>query len=347
VIVNADQPLPNVSIIIPFLNEEAHLALCLEAVLAQTYPPARLEILLADGGSTDGSRQIADAFSRRDERIHVLDNPQRTAAGGMNAGLAQAGGEIILRVDGHTLIAPSYAESCVRLLTERPDIGNVGGLFAPIGETLAGQAIALALRSPFSMGGSPSRYTPRPRAVDTVYLGAFRRRDLEQLGSFEAALGANEDYEFNYRLRRAGWIIWCDPALRSQTYTRRSFGGLARQYRRYGFWKARVIRLHPDSALPRHLAAPLALLALLAGAALAALGIWLPLLVMLAVYAGAALAASWQVGRSQGRAAALTPLVFVVMHAAWAIGNLVGMASALWTPRPVPANPPNGEQRSS
>lgn len=344
--VNAEQPLPTVSVIIPFLNEEAHLALCLEAVLAQTYPPARMEILLTDGGSTDRSRQIAEEFGRRDGRIRVLENPQRNAAGGMNVGLDAAGGDIILRVDAHTLIAPDYAARCIGWLAQKPEIGDAGGPFDAIGETVVGQAIALALRSPFSMGGSPFRYATRPRGVDTVYLGAYRRHDLTRVGRFDATLGANEDYEFNYRLRRAGWVIWCDPDVRSQTFARRSWGALGQQYLRYGFWKARVIRLHPDSALPRHLVAPAALLALAAGIVLAACGVWLPLLVMLAGYAGLTLTASLRAGRAGGWPAALLPAAFVVMHGCWGVGFLAGVAPALWARRPAAAHTPDGEQRS-
>jgi len=330
--------LPFVSVIIPFLDEEAYLPGCLESVLAQSYPLERLEIVTIDGGSADGSRRVVEEFCRHDPRIRLLVNPRRYAAAGLNVGLREARGEIVLRVDAHAVIAPDYVEKSVRLLQERPELGDAGGPLRPIGETAIGQAIALALRSPFSMGGSPFRYATRPRPVDTVYLGAYRRCDLDRVGQFDEALGANEDYELNYRRRSAGWLIWCDPAIHSQTYTRRRLGELAWQYLRYGFWKARVAWLHPRSVRPRHLVAPLFVLALGAGVAAAVLGIWQPLAALAASYAGVNLYASW---RSVRRSAVVTtevvtipprnwlPLVFAVMHLCWGIGFLAGIVPAL------------------
>ena len=318
---------PLVSIIIPFLDEEDYLPACLDSLLAQTYPAERIEVLAIDGGSRDGSRQVVGEYASRDARIALYDNPRRNAAGGLNVGLERAAGEIVLRVDAHAAIAPDYVARCVSLLQERPEIGNVGGPLRPVGETLAGRAIALALESPFSMGGSPFRYASAPCLVDTVYLGAYRRRDLARVGRFNDALHANEDYEFNYRLRRAGLHIWCDPAIRSRTYTRRTLTGLAWQYLRYGYWKARVALLWPRSLRARHLAAPAFLLVVIL---CAALRLWLPLGLLAGAYAAANLSYTWRAGRRSGAAAAwLTPLVFAVMHTCWAAGFLAGLAPAL------------------
>ena len=322
---------PLVSILIPFLNEARYLARCLRSIQAQTYPVEQLEIIAADGGSTDRSREVIEEFVRDDPRIRLVDNPGRTAAAGLNAGLQHARGELILRVDAHCAIAPDYVERCVEILASRPDVGDVGGPIQPVGETLAGKAIALALRSPFSMGGSPFRYATEPRPVDTVYLGAYRRRDIDAIGGFRSDLAANEDYEFNCRLRAAGFIIWCDPAIRTHTYTRRTLPALIRQYLGYGYWKARLARLQPRCVRPRHLAAPACAGLLLADALLAAAGgpAW-PLLTLLAGYLATNLWFTARVSRFREPAWPLTPLVFGLMHLSWGLAFLAGLLA----PRP-------------
>jgi len=324
-----DRPL--VSIIIPFLNEEEYLPRCLESIQAQSYPRERMEIIAADGGSVDDSRAVIEQFSANDDRILLVDNPLHTAAAGLNIGLEHARGEIILRVDAHSIISHDYIEQCASILEARPEIGDVGGVLRPIGETCAGKAISAALQSPFSMGGSPSRYTTQPAEMDTVYLGAYRRRDIDAIGPFRAELRANEDYEFNYRLRSAGLNIWCDPAIKSETFTRSTLRALASQYLRYGYWKARIIRIHPRSIRVRHLAAPAFVLALLGSLLMLGAGLaWEPFAVITASYAAGNLYFSWRSGRSKGDASVLLiPLVFAIMHICWGVGFLAGVLPAL------------------
>ena len=323
-----DRPL--VTIIIPFLNEEEYLPRCLESIQAQSYPRDRMGIIAADGGSIDDSRAVIEQFSANDDRILLVDNPLHTAAAGLNVGLEHARGELILRVDAHSTISHDYIEQCVSILEARPEIGDVGGVLRPIGETRAGKAIATALRSPFSMGGSPSRYTARPAEVDTVYLGAYRRRDIDAIGPFRAELRANEDYEFNYRLRSTGLKIWCDPAIKSQTFTRSTLRALASQYLRYGYWKARVIRIHPRSTRIRHLAAPAFVLALLGNLLVLIAGLaWEPFAILSASYAAGNLYFSWQSGRPKGDVSVLLILlVFAIMHVCWGAGFWVGVLPA-------------------
>ncbi|MGQ9666944.1 MAG: glycosyltransferase family 2 protein [Anaerolineae bacterium] len=321
---------PLVSVVIPICNEEAHLRQSLEAVLRQDYPADSMEIIVADGGSTDGSRDIVREFAERDKRVRLVENPRRHASAGLNAAIAAAHGQYLVRVDGHTVIVPDYVARCVAHLQANPDVGSAGGSICPVGETLAGQAIALALRSPFSMGGAAFRHTQRPGAVDTVYLGAFRRQDLLEVGLYNASLGANEDYELHFRLLRAGRRVWFDPQIRSRTYTRRTLFQLARQYARYGYWKGHVMVLHPGSVHRRHTAALLGIAGFLLTALAAVVGQPAGLLVLLAVYGLLNLGFSVQLGWLwKGRPALLLPLVFVIMHLCWGTGLLIGLAKAL------------------
>lgn len=323
-------PAPLVSAVIPVLNEGPYLRQCLEAVLQQDYPAECIEVIVADGGSVDGSREIVRDFALRDERVRLVENPRRRASAGLNAAIAAARGEYIVRVDGHTIIAPDYVSRCVALLTENPQVGSAGGSISPVGETALGQAIALALHSPFSMGGAPFRHARRAGPVDTVYLGSFRRQDLLEIGLYNASLGANEDYELHYRLRRAGRLVWFDPRIRSHTFTRRTLTQLARQYLRYGYWKGQVMVLHPASTSQRHILALMGTLCFVLAALAAFLGRPAWLLCLLALYALLNLGFSVRLGWPwKSRAAVLLPLVFVTMHVCWGAGLLAGLARAL------------------
>jgi succinoglycan biosynthesis protein ExoA len=318
---------PRVSIIVPVLNEERHIERCVTSIQSQAYPPEEIEIIAVDGGSVDNTRVILGRLADADPRVCLLANPQRSAAAGLNVGLAQARGEFILRVDAHSIIAPDYVERCVAHLMANPEIANVGGILRPIGETVTGDAIAAALQSPFSMGWSPSRYRRQPGETDTVYLGAFRRRELLAIGQYRAELEANEDYELNIRLRAAGRKIWCDPAIESQTFTRDGVAALARQYARYGYWKARVLRRHPTSALPRHLAAPICVAVLFLALA-AGIGFreWAPLLALCGAYGLTTLYFAWRIGSvARRRARWLATLIFAVMHVCWGVGFWTGL----------------------
>jgi succinoglycan biosynthesis protein ExoA len=286
---------PFVTIIVPVYNEAAHLADCLASLLAQDYPSACMEILVADGGSTDGSQAIVQEFGRRDARVHLLMNPRRIAAAGLNLGLRAARGDIIVRADGHAILAPDYLRRCVDALLAE-DVACVGGPLRGIGQGPIGRAVALAFASPFGAGDSAYHlaHNGRLRAADTVYLGAYSRAWLERVGGYNEELAANEDYELNYRLRREGGRILLVPEIRSQTRVRETLGALARQYAGYGFWKAQMLRRHPASLRVRQIIPPLWAAFLVMGAlgsfwSSALLSAWVA---AVAVYAGATVVAA-------------------------------------------------------
>ncbi|HLV99356.1 MAG TPA: glycosyltransferase family 2 protein [Ktedonobacterales bacterium] len=316
---------PFVSVIMPVRNEQAFIARSLGAVLAQDYPLERLEILIADGASEDHTIEIIQALPGA-ERVRVLLNLQRTQAAGLNLALRQAKGDIIVRVDGHAVIAPDYVRQCIVAL-RATGACNVGGHINPIGITHMGQAIASAARQPFAVPGA--FHTCHAAAyTDTVYLGAWPRWVLQQLGGFDERLAPNEDYELNYRLRQAGGKIYLSPAIRSAYFGRQTLGALARQYFSYGRAKTRTLKKHPASLRLRQLAAPGFLGALLGGLLCAliaplALDCWLFLLIayMVALCAYSIAAAKeadhhlfWRL-----------PLVFMTIHVAWGVGFWAGL----------------------
>jgi len=327
--------LPSVSVIMPVRNEAVLLPRSLEAVLAQDYPSHLLEVLVVDGGSSDGTREILERYQRSDSRLRILDNPAGIVPSALNLAIREARGQVIVRVDAHAVIAPDYVRKCVEYLT-RGEADNVGGPMRPRGTTYFGQAVALATSSPFGIGGSRFHYSKKRHYVDTVYLGAYWRQIFDRIGPFNEELICNQDYELNHRLRAAGGRILCTPDIRSVYYCRNSPGALFRQYFRYGFWKVRTVEKHPSSLKIRQLVAPafVGILALLFLLGLLLPTAWKLLGAILLLYM--ILAASFGLSRALSSGSLLhwpaTILAFLILHLAWGLGFWAGLL-ALWRKR--------------
>ncbi len=321
--------LPFVSVIMPIRNEAAFIERSLGAVLAQDYPHDRMEVLVADGMSTDGTRAVVERLvaQHADIPVHLVDNPGQIVPTGFNAALARARGDVIVRVDGHTIVAPNYVRECVAAI-ERSGADNVGGPMRAVGTTAFGQAVALATSSPFGVGGARFHYSDREEWVDTVYMGAWPRRVFENLGGFDPELVRNQDDEFNYRLRAHGGRILLSPRIRSQYYNRTSTRSLWRQYYQYGFYKVRVLQKHPRQMRVRQFVPPAFVAAILGGALLSPLSkkiraVWQ--LVVIA-YTGANLAVSWRIARKHGWTHIWRlPVVFAILHFSYGLGFLHGL----------------------
>lgn len=320
----ADSPL--VTIVLPIRNEASYIARCLDAVVAQDYPREKIEIIIVDGQSDDGTREIATRYSSRDPRIRLMDNPNRIVPTALNGAIRAARGEVIIRVDGHAVIAPDYVHCCVEVLSE-VDADCVGGPIETVGETAMSRTIALAQSSPFGVGSAAFRYARNARYVDTLAFGAHRRGVFERVGGFDEALVRNQDDEFNFRLIRAGSKIWLDPRIRSTYFSRSTLGALWNQYFGYGMWKIRVIQKHHSVASWRHLV-PAALTLEMLGAAIASLLIRsaLPFSFVVFVYAFGLLSASLILSARNGwRYFLVLPLAFAVMHFGYGLGFLYGL----------------------
>ena len=320
---------PLVSVIMPVRNEAAYIERSLGAVLAQEYPADCLEILVVDGLSSDGTRQAVLAQAAADPRVRLLDNPAGIVPPGLNIGIAQARGEIVVRVDGHCEIAPDYVRRCVQHLLaghEGAPVEAVGGPIETIGETDEAAAIALAMSSWFGVGGSAFRtIKDRPLLVETVAFPAYRRATLQRLGPFDEEMVRNQDDEYNYRLLKGGGRILLSPDIRSRYYSRGSLRSLWRQYYQYGYWKVRVMQKHPRQMRVRQFAPP-ALVAGLFGSA--ALGLvfrpfrWL-LGAVVALYLAANVVASLSLGREH---APRLLVIHPILHLSYGLGFLVGLA---------------------
>ena len=243
-----------VSVIVPCRNEHAHIASFCADLARQTLPEGWvLQVLIADGRSDDGTRELLQSLCAETPRLQLIDNPQRIVSSGLNRAIDAACGEVIVRMDVHTSYATDYITECLAALQ---DTGAtcVGGPWRPGGDGWPQAAIALAFQSRLGSGGAASRRLDYSGPVDTVYLGAWRREDLIRLGGFDESLVRNQDDELNLRIVRSGGIVWQHATIRSTYTPRASFVALFRQFYQYGYWKVPVIRKHRLPASPRHLA---------------------------------------------------------------------------------------------
>lgn len=299
---------PTVTVVVPVLNESMHIDRCLDHIDAQTYPSIS-EVLVVDGGSTDDTRTRAV----RHQRVRLVDNPRQNQAAGLNIGLAEASGQVIVRVDGHCFIPPDYVEACVKALIDT-GAAMVGGQMKPEGEAWLHRGIATATRS--RMGAGPARFHTGGVSgwVDTVYLGAYWRREARRAGGYFEDLVPNEDAEFALRMECFGGV-WFDARISCTYVPREDIRQLAKQYFCYGRGRAATIRRHPKSVSARQLAAPLLVLGLLSPIRRL---VGVPYLTLVA--GRAALEARRDAAAAIGMACAMP-----TMHLAWGAGFMSGL----------------------
>lgn len=227
------QPSQNqVSVILPVLNEENYLEAVISAILSQDFL-GEFEVILALGPSRDRTSQIAEKLRDRDSRIVLVDNPSGRTAVGLNLAIAKAKYPLIVRVDGHATIPSHYLTLATSLIHETGAV-NVGGMMAAVGVTPFEKAVARAMRSPLGVGASAFHTGGRAGAADTVYLGAFRKSALQEVGGFDEKFTRAQDWELNFRLRSAGGLVYFDPRLQVEYRPRPRLRALAKQYFEYG-----------------------------------------------------------------------------------------------------------------
>jgi glycosyltransferase involved in cell wall biosynthesis len=326
---------PPVSVIMPVINEEQHLADSVNRILAQEYAGS-INVVIAVGPSKDRTRAVADELQRSSDHVIVVDNPSGRTPAGLNAAIAAATGEVIVRVDGHAMIPPDYVAIAVETL-ERTGADNVGGIMAAEGVTEFGVAVARAMTSKFGVGGASFHVGGGEGPALTVYLGTFRRSALDRVGGYDETMVRAQDWEMNLRIRETGGLIWFTPAMLVTYRPRATVGALARQYHDYGRWRREVVRRHPDTLSLRYLAAPAAVAAIAIGLLLVVLGLvtgqgWLwgiGLIAPLGYLAAnllASLISAVSAPRLQLRSALWLPIVYGTMHLCWGAGFLRGGA---------------------
>jgi succinoglycan biosynthesis protein ExoA len=336
-----------VSVIVACCNERKYIRNFLDSLYRQSLGSIKIEVLIADGMSDDGTRQILDLYRRIVLPLRVIDNPDKTVSAGLNAAIREARGAVIVRMDAHSEYAPDYICRCLQVLNET-NADNVGGPALARADRYLGRAIALAYHSKFACGGAKFHDAGYEGYVDTVPYGCWRRSTLERIGMFDENLGRNQDDELNLRLISSGGKIWQSPEIISWYRPRGRLSDLFWQYFQYGFWKVSVIRKHGRPASWRHLipaACVLTAIALLIGAAGARLSgssWWTIVLVRCCVvsailYFVVAMGAAFFAARRDGwHFLPVLPIVFATYHLSYGFGFLLGLAY----------RPATGNQRS-
>jgi len=291
-----------------------------------------MEVIIADGRSTDGTRQAIAEYQKHwaELSVTVVDNPERIIPAALNHALAAARGEYILRLDAHAVPRPDYVERCLTVL-QAGKAENVGGVWEilPGGKGWLARSIAAAAAHPLGAGDALYRHSRQAQYVDTVPFGAFRRDLIEKIGLFNTALHSNEDYEFNVRLKGTGGRIWLDPQIRSQYFARATLGALVRQYLRYGYWKGRMLKTNMGSLRWRQALPPLFVFAQFLLAAGAFFTEWSRFLLagLLSGYVLILLAAGVQAALRRRDPPLLIgfPLAIAAMHYTWGTALLYGL----------------------
>lgn len=266
-ILSYTQLMIKVSVIVPCYNEQATITQMLDSIHDQTFPRDEIEVIIADGMSTDATRgRIADYCSQHpDLMVKVVDNRRRIIPAALNRAIEASQGTFIIRMDAHSTPGRDYIQKCVNGLEE--GFGeNVGGIWkiAPGASTWMAKAIAVAVSHPLGAGDARYRIGGDAQEVDTVPFGAYHKRLISKIGPFNESLLSNEDYEFNARIRQSGGRVWMDPSICSTYYARPTLKELARQYWRYGYWKAQMLRRYPRTLRWRQCLPPLFVLAVIA-----------------------------------------------------------------------------------
>ncbi len=320
------------SLVMPVLNEEHHLAAAVSHVLGQDYP-GDLELVMALGPSRDRTDDVAADIAAGNSRVRCVRNPTGSTGAGLNLAVAATRYGIIARVDGHAMLPPDYVRVAVETL-QRTGADNVGGLMAAEGVTDFERAVARAMTSRIGVGQARFHVGGEEGPVETVYLGVFRRAALERVGGYDENFLRAQDWELNHRIRATGGIVWFTPQLKVSYRPRRSLPALARQYRNYGRWRRAVMRRHKGTANLRYLAPPLTVSAVvlgsisgLAGRAARSnvlqLGFAAPGGYAAGILVGSVVSGSGLPTRSR----LLLPIVFSTMHFSWGLGFLLSPRS--------------------
>jgi cellulose synthase/poly-beta-1,6-N-acetylglucosamine synthase-like glycosyltransferase len=317
---------PFISIVVPIRNEEATIERLTRSLLDQDYPHDRYEILMADGGSSDRTRELLSLVDV-ETRVRVLDNPGRTAPAALNVAIAESKGDIVTRVDGHSFVAPDYLSRIVAVMEETGE-SVVGGPVRMLADTPFRKALVAALYSKVAVGAVPYRTLQTRAHVESLQTGAFKRAVLDQVGPFDEALAVVEDLDMNTRIRKAGHKLLLDPSIRFWYLPRPSLGALWRQIYAVGLVKARILRKHPDIFKWKYVLPSVFVAALVGAGAAAAMGA-IAGYAFLAAYAivvsGFALSRAPRLGAGALRLLAILP----TLHVGYGLGFLAGASEKI------------------
>jgi succinoglycan biosynthesis protein ExoA len=318
-----------ISVVIPCFNERQHIETCVRSILSQERPPGGLELLVVDGLSEDGTREILKRLASEHPELRVVDNPRRITPCAMNAGIREARGQYVAILGAHCQYAADYLWTCAALLHEHPEVSCVGGPAVSRGRGLFGQAVAAAMSHPVGIGNAKHRYPTYEGYAEGACYPVFRKEVFEKVGLYDEMLVRNQDDELNFRLARHGEKVFISPRARYTYFIRETPSQLFRQYFDYGYWRVAVLRKHRLPASLRQIMPPLFMSFMLVGVilGLSLPGWWRLTAGALPLVYGATLfiAGAEQGGKAGWRVAVLFPVAAAIMHAAYAAGFVWGL----------------------
>ncbi|MBP7450708.1 MAG: glycosyltransferase family 2 protein [Flavobacteriales bacterium] len=319
---------PRVSLIIPCRNEVTYIGRCLDSIV-NAWRPDRLRVMVCDGMSTDGTRELVDDHARRHPWIERVDNPDRTTPHALDRGLRHAPFDVAIILGAHATIHEGFIKASIDALRGDATVGCAGGIIQNVYEDARSRRIGAAMSHPFGVGNAHFRTGGRMGYVDTVAFGAYRHEVFERVGSFDLQLIRNQDDEFNFRIVRHGLRILLDPAIRSTYFVRGTYGRLYRQYHQYGYWKVYVNRKHRTVTTVRQLV-PAAWVAALLMSVISALVLWslLPMALIIVPYLLASFVAAMK-ATDQWSDGPGVLVSFWVLHLAYGAGYWRGIIELL------------------
>jgi succinoglycan biosynthesis protein ExoA len=320
-----------VSVIAPCFNEAQFIESFVRNVFLQEIGDFSIELLVADGISDDGTRQILNSLTERYASLKLIDNPKKIVSSGLNKAILEATGSIIIRMDVHTSYAPDYLLQCVAGLKDG-GTDCVGGSWNVhvSKDNIVSRSIALAFKSRIGSGNASSRQKEFTGPVDSVYLGAWRKDTLISIGMFDENLVRNQDDELCLRLRLSGKKVWQLAKIKSVYYPRTTLRKLFLQWFQYGFWRPVVIKKHSVPGAFRQLIPSAFVISIVIGFVwfLAVKSAW-PLLILLSVYALLVIFSNkLQFPKENiGIVGVMTIAVFLI-HISYGIGFIWGLAQS-------------------
>jgi len=328
--------LPFVSVVIPCRNEEKFIGGCLDSVIANDYPKNRIEVLVVDGMSEDGTRDTLGKYTRKYPFIGLLDNLKKNTPCALNIGIKNAQGDVIMRMDVHTTYEKNYISKCVKYLNEY-DADNVGGrmLTLPRNDTFVGKAIVHSLSSRFGVGNSVFRTGAKGhKSVDTVFGGCYKRDVFTKIGLFNEDLSRTQDMEFNLRLKRAGGKILSFPDIISCYYAYSDFKSFCKNNFVNGAWAIYPFKFTANMPVSwRHLV-PLAFVSSLMGTA--ALSVFSQIFLwfftfILGLYFLVNVYFAGKIARKERsfRVLPVMLLIFATLHISYGLGSAWGVVKVL------------------
>jgi succinoglycan biosynthesis protein ExoA len=322
---------PFVSVILPIKNESEYIQKTINSIIMQDYPRKKLELLIADGMSSDSTRSKVLQIKKKNPGIKIclIENKKQLFASGFNLALPRSKGEFILLMGGHCQIATNYIRKCIENLLIDNRYDCVGGKINTITKTNTGRSIKLAMSSSFGVGNVLFRLnTQKSIIVDTVAFGVYRKATIDRCGLMDEELVKNQDDDFNYRINKMGGKILLDPTAQVTYYSRDSLGALWKQYFNYGLWKIRILQKNPRQMQARQFMPGILIMLVIIEIFLACISMkgMILLLLTLTLYLTVNLCFSISLTRkNKWKSFIYLPVTFAVLHYSYGIGFLTGL----------------------